>query len=85
MLAVVLPVQTRDRDAGLLVLGMDETVAFDVDADVRQAALERVLEEDEIAGLPFATTDRTPRLPLLVNAAGDVFAGGFLVDVPGEP
>jgi hypothetical protein len=53
---------------------MDETVAFDVDADVRQAALERVLEEDEIAGLPFATTDRTPKLPLLLNAAGDVLA-----------
>jgi hypothetical protein len=63
---------------------MDETFPFDVDADVRQAALERVLEEDEIAGLPFATTDRTPRVPLLVNAAGDVFPGGFLVDVPGE-
>jgi hypothetical protein len=81
--AVVLRVQARDDDAGLL--GVNEIVPSDVDADMRQAALERVLEEDEIAGSPFATSDRTPAVALLLNAAADVHVGGFLVDIPGEP
>jgi hypothetical protein len=85
VLAVVVRVQTRDHDAGLLILGVDEIVTSDVDADVRQATLERVFEEHEIAGSPFATTDRTSELPLLFNPAADVLAGGFLVDVPGKP
>jgi hypothetical protein len=83
--AVVIRVQTRDDNAGPLVLGVNEIVPLDEDADVRQAALERILEEDEIARSPFAATDRTPVLPLLLDAAGNVLAGGFIVDLPGEP
>ena len=85
MFAVVVRVQTRDYDAGLLVLCVNEIVLAHENADVRQAALERVLEEDEVAGSQSATTDSTPELPLLLDTVGNVLASGLVVDVPGEP
>jgi hypothetical protein len=72
--AVVIRVQIRDDDPGLLGLGVDEIAPVDVDVDMRQAGLERVLEEVDVAGFPCATADRTPELLLHLDAAGNVHA-----------
>jgi hypothetical protein len=82
--AVVVRLEARNNDAGLLVLRVDEIILADIDPNVRQATLKRVLEKDEIAGPPFAATDRTAMAPLLLNSTADISAGGFLVDIPGE-
>ena len=46
--------------------------------------LERVLEEDRIAGLSSAASNRLAVLPLRRHTPADIQVGGFLVDVPGE-
>src|SRR5690242_17842320 len=54
---VVVGIHRADRDAGLLVFGVDDQTVSEVNPDVGDAGAVGVLEEDEIARLPGAIID----------------------------
>ena len=69
---VVVGVERGDDDARVLIFGVHEVAAPDVDADMAEAALIGVLEEDEIPRLPVPVADCRPIVPLQLHRMSDV-------------
>src|SRR5215207_6510427 len=67
--------QAADDHSAPLVLGVDELAVADVDADVREAPSEGVLEEDQVA---------RPQITPRHGSAGDRLAPGAGADIEVE-